>query len=112
MFGCGGDRDRGKRPEMMQAGMNADRLFITSDNPRTENPDSIIKDMLRSCKQARRIEIEKDRKKAIENAIQSARKDDVVLIAGKGHEEYQIIVETKKPHNDLLFTKEVLASCA
>ena len=58
--------------EMMQAGMNADRLFITSDNPRTENPDSIIKDMLRSCKQARRIEIEKDRKKAIENAIQSA----------------------------------------
>ncbi len=112
VFGCGGDRDKGKRPEMMKAGMNADKLFITSDNPRTENPDSIIKDMLSQCKQPKGIEIEKNRKKAIKNAIQSAKKDDVVLIAGKGHEEYQIIGKTKKPHNDLLFAKEVLASCA
>ena len=112
VFGCGGDRDKGKRPEMMKAGMNADKLFITSDNPRTENPDSIIKDMLKNYKHAKRIEVEKDRKKAIASAIQSAKKDDVVLIAGKGHEEHQIIGEVKKPHNDLLFAKEVLASCA
>ncbi len=113
VFGCGGDRDKGKRAQMAKAGLEADRLFITSDNPRTEDPKSIIKDMLSGIgNKVKELEVEIDRKKAIKNAIQSAKKEDIVLIAGKGHEDYQLIGEKTIPHNDSLFAKEVLSTCA
>lgn len=112
VFGCGGDRDKGKRTQMARAGLNADKLFITSDNPRTENPTSIIKDMLSGIgEKVKEIEIETNRKEAIKNAIFSATEEDFVLIAGKGHEDYQLIGEKALPHNDSLFAKEVLSSC-
>jgi len=98
---------------MAKAGLEADRLFITSDNPRTEDPKSIIKDMLSGIgNKVKEFEVEIDRKKAIKNAIQSAKKEDIVLIAGKGHEDYQLIGKKTIPHNDSLFAKEVLSTCA
>jgi len=104
VFGCGGDRDRTKRPRMARVVEQlADFIIVTSDNPRTEQPDAIIEEIVagfsRTTHDARRttITIEPDRRKAIELAIESAGKDDIVLIAGKGHENYQII-GTQKFH--------------
>lgn len=107
VFGCGGDRDRGKRPEMSTiASSEADLVVITSDNPRTENPQNIIKDILSSgiapeC-------VEADRAKAIRHAITSAGPKDTVLIAGKGHENYQIIGTRKIPFSDQVISEETL----
>ena len=100
VFGCGGDRDKTKRPRM--AGVveqSADVTIVTSDNPRTENPDDIIHDIVTGFENpnSQNITIEADRKKAIELAIKNAGRNDIVLIAGKGHETYQII-GTKKSH--------------
>ena len=100
VFGCGGDRDRTKRPRMARVAEElADFIFVTSDNPRTEKPEDIIDEIVAGFEKddTQTITIEPDRKKAIESAIQSAGKDDIVLIAGKGHEDYQII-GTKKSH--------------
>ncbi len=94
VFGAGGDRDKAKRPRMgREAGQYADWTIITSDNPRSEDPPSIISQIEAGMKQSgsSRYELEPDRKKAIEKAITMARPGDVVLIAGKGHENYQII---------------------
>lgn len=93
VFGCGGDRDRTKRPLMGKiAGMYSDYVFITSDNPRTEEPLKILDDIEDGikyvCDKYEKIE---DRKKSIEKALSIAQKDDVILIAGKGHENYQIL---------------------
>ncbi len=113
VFGCGGDRDKGKRAQMAKAGLDADKLFITSDNPRTEDPSLIIKDMLSGIgKKIKEVEIETNRRKAITTAIQLAKKEDIVLIAGKGHEDYQVIGKKSIPHNDSLYAKEVLSTCA
>jgi len=91
VFGCGGDRDRGKRPLMGKTATDlSDMVFITSDNPRTENPEAIIKEIEEGCTK-KNYKVVIDRKDAIYEAIAFARKADTVLIAGKGHEDYQEI---------------------
>ncbi len=91
VFGCGGDRDRGKRPQMgAVATQFADRVFLTSDNPRTEDPNQIFDDVMSGIIPREKVSVEADRSSAIATAISEAAPDDVVLIAGKGHEDYQI----------------------
>jgi UDP-N-acetylmuramoyl-L-alanyl-D-glutamate--2,6-diaminopimelate ligase len=93
VFGCGGDRDRTKRPLMGAiAAKLADTVFVTSDNPRSEDPNAIIRDILAGMPDAA-IEVEPDRRAAIEAAIRAAEPGDLVLIAGKGHEDYQIFAD-------------------
>ncbi|HEY8537742.1 MAG TPA: UDP-N-acetylmuramoyl-L-alanyl-D-glutamate--2,6-diaminopimelate ligase [Steroidobacteraceae bacterium] len=92
VFGCGGDRDATKRPLMGAiAERLADRVIVTDDNPRTEDGDAIVADILNGMKAAERVSIERDRAVAIERAIREAGPNDAVLIAGKGHEDYQIV---------------------
>ena len=110
VFGCGGDRDKTKRPRMAKVAKElADFIIVTSDNPRTEEPNDIIKDVVAGFEkgETQTIAIEPDRKKAIELAIKNAAKDDIVLIAGKGHEDYQIIGKKKSHFSD----KEIAQEC-
>ena len=101
VFGCGGDRDQGKRPLMGKiAEKYADNLIITNDNPRTEDPERIAVDIVSGMANAKKALIELDRKQAIEKALQSAATNDIVLIAGKGHEDYQIIGAEKTFFSD------------
>jgi UDP-N-acetylmuramoyl-L-alanyl-D-glutamate--2,6-diaminopimelate ligase len=96
VFGCGGDRDRSKRPLMMNiAETYGDKVIVTSDNPRTEFPEDIINDILSGATLNNKILVEPDRETAIKFAIKNSNKGDVVLIAGKGHEDYQIIGNEK-----------------
>ena len=107
VFGCGGDRDRGKRPLMGAAASRlADRVIVTSDNPRFENPRAIINDVRRGVRG--NCMVDPDRRKAILSAIRHARRGDVVLIAGKGHEPYQEIRGVRRPFSDLLVAREAL----
>lgn len=107
VFGCGGDRDRIKRPVMGRISVElSDEVIVTSDNPRTEDPQAIISEIVAGIEEFRKAhtprapyQVEADRKKAIEKAIRIARPGDLVLIAGKGHEDYQII-GTQKVHFD------------
>lgn len=100
VFGCGGDRDSSKRPIMGKAALAADYAVVTSDNPRTEDPHAIIEDILDGMTEAKdRFEVHEDRREAIAAAIAAAQPGDAVLIAGKGHEDYQII-GTEKHHFD------------
>jgi UDP-N-acetylmuramoyl-L-alanyl-D-glutamate--2,6-diaminopimelate ligase len=111
VFGCGGDRDKTKRPRMAKVVEKyADLGIVTSDNPRTENPDDIISQVVAGFKDpaSPKIKIEPDRKKAIGVAIESARKNDVVIIAGKGHENYQIIGKQKFPFSDQQIALDLL----
>ncbi|HHL18100.1 MAG TPA: UDP-N-acetylmuramoyl-L-alanyl-D-glutamate--2,6-diaminopimelate ligase [Thiothrix sp.] len=92
VFGCGGDRDRGKRPLMARiAEQNADMVILTDDNPRNEMPFQIMNDMIQGLKSPEHVAMEHDRHKAIRFAIQSAAAGDTILIAGKGHETVQIV---------------------
>jgi len=92
VFGCGGDRDKAKRPFMAKVvELYADRIIVTSDNPRTENPDLIIADILNGFEQLNKVLSITDRQEAIHKAISDADKQDLILIAGKGHETYQEI---------------------
>ena len=110
VFGCGGDRDRGKRAEMgAVAARLADRLYLTSDNPRSEEPGAIVDDMLDGIPNGARHVVELDRRLAIERAIAEARAGDVVLVAGKGHETYQIVGEQTLPFDDAAVAREALA---
>lgn len=107
VFGCGGNRDTGKRREMAKAASAlADMNFITSDNPRNEDPKNIINEISKYMKGSFMIEIKRD--KAIEKAILFAKKGDIVLIAGKGHEEYQEIRGVRYPFSDQKCTKKAL----
>jgi UDP-N-acetylmuramoyl-L-alanyl-D-glutamate--2,6-diaminopimelate ligase len=109
VFGCGGDRDKGKRPQMAQiAEKNSDVVIVTSDNPRSEDPMAIIADILHGFHDAKPY-IEVDRRKAIQMALEHARSGDVVVIAGKGHEDYQIIGQEKIHFSDLETAQEILA---
>lgn len=101
VFGCGGDRDKSKRSVMGEiASKLSDYLIVTSDNPRSENPQEIIKDILKGCKSAEiTVETIENRRKAIERALAIGEKDDIILLAGKGHETYQILGD-KKIHFD------------
>ena len=95
VFGCGGDRDRKKRPIMGRIALDlADCIVVTSDNPRSEDPDQIIRDIeagLTDAPEAKEIHTIPDRREAIEFAVSHAAPDDVIMIAGKGHENYQIL---------------------
>lgn len=107
LFGCGGDRDKLKRPKMAAVVEKfSDVAILTSDNPRSEDPESIIKEVLTGFTNRAGVVVEKDRKIAIEKAIRMAKKEDVVLIAGKGHENYQIFAH----HTEHFDDKEVAAS--
>ena len=100
VFGCGGDRDRGKRPQMAAIASDlADRVVITSDNPRTENPERILDDVVAGVSSTVPCRVVADRALAIDSAVANAGPDDLVLIAGKGHEDYQIL-GTEKIHFD------------
>ncbi len=100
VFGCGGDRDRTKRPLMGKIASDlADQVIVTSDNPRTENPETILADVVAGIPGDRPIQVIADRAEAIAKAIREAKPEDGVLIAGKGHEDYQII-GTEKIHFD------------
>jgi UDP-N-acetylmuramoyl-L-alanyl-D-glutamate--2,6-diaminopimelate ligase len=101
LFGAGGDRDRGKRPEMgAVAERNAEHLVLTDDNPRNEDPGRIISDICAGIKQPRKVHIEHDRARAIGWAMHAAGPDDIVLIAGKGHETVQQLGRRALPFSD------------
>lgn len=102
VVGCGGDRDAGKRPLMAAVGRKySDRLIITSDNPRTEDPESIIADMLRGTRAGDpAVDVVSDREEAIGRAVGTAESGDMILIAGKGHEDYQVIGTEKIRFDD------------
>jgi UDP-N-acetylmuramoyl-L-alanyl-D-glutamate--2,6-diaminopimelate ligase len=110
VFGCGGDRDRMKRPKMGQAATTlADFSIITSDNPRGEDPIAIIEDVLKGCQDPLRYLVEPDRKMAIEQAISMLGPTDLLLIAGKGHERYQIIGSRQVIFDDRDIARQALS---
>jgi UDP-N-acetylmuramoyl-L-alanyl-D-glutamate--2,6-diaminopimelate ligase len=111
VFGCGGDRDRTKRPRMAKVATElADSVIVTSDNPRTESPADIIEDIIKGFARSdwEKVMIEPDRKMAIELAVKGAGKRDIVLIAGKGHETYQIIGTERIDFDDKQAARELL----
>jgi UDP-N-acetylmuramoyl-L-alanyl-D-glutamate--2,6-diaminopimelate ligase len=126
VFGCGGDRDHGKRPLMGKAAVElSDLAIVTSDNPRTEDPLSIIADIeagIRDLGMQRMLPdqlhngtkgytVIEDRKAAIEKALSTANALDMVLVAGKGHEDYQILGTRKIAFDDRAIVREFLAGC-
>ena len=108
MFGCGGNRDAGKRVQMgMIAERLANQIILTDDNPRYEDPDQIISGIQRGIKNHNNVIVERNRAKAIERSIHMASADDIVLIAGKGHEDYQVVGDVTTHFSD----REVVQSC-
>jgi UDP-N-acetylmuramoyl-L-alanyl-D-glutamate--2,6-diaminopimelate ligase len=109
VFGCGGGRDRSKRPQMGAiAELIADEVILTSDNPRYEDPVAIIQDILTGCSRPTSVRIELNRPLAVTAAIHSASAGDIVLIAGKGHETYQEIAGQRVPYSDRQLVRELL----
>lgn len=112
VVGCGGDRDKGKRVMVGEVATRlADEVIFTSDNPRTENPLSIIQDIVAGAS-TKNYQIEADRALAIYQAIDNAQPGDIVLIAGKGHEKFQEIQGQKIPFNDVKVVQQVLKDLA
>lgn len=110
VFGCGGDRDRGKRPLMGEIAVKfADQIIVTNDNPRHEDPEQITQEIVKDLAQGAPVVVEHDRAKAIRQAIKQAKPGDIVLIAGKGHETYQQIGDEKKPFNDAIEVQSALS---
>ncbi|MGC7879614.1 glutamate ligase domain-containing protein, partial [Desulforudis sp. 1190] len=111
VFGCGGDRDRGKRPRMgAVSARHADFSVITSDNPRTEDPLAIIAEIEPGVRSAGgSYTVVPDRREAIRSALQMAKNGDIVVIAGKGHETYQIVGGTRYPFDDRDVARATLA---
>jgi UDP-N-acetylmuramoyl-L-alanyl-D-glutamate--2,6-diaminopimelate ligase len=102
VFGCGGNRDATKRPLMGAiAARDADHVVITSDNPRHENPDAILAQILAGVTGHDEVDVIVDRRQAIHGAVQQAAAGDVVLVAGKGHEDYQDVAGEKRPFSDV-----------
>ena len=111
VFGCGGDRDRGKRPEMAAiAERLADAVIVTDDNPRSEDGDAIVADIVAGFRDRATIRIERDRARAIALALQDASADDIVLVAGKGHETYQEVAGVKHDFDDLAVARQALGA--
>ncbi len=109
VFGCGGDRDASKRPKMGEIALRlADRVIITSDNPRSEDPQKIIADILTGVGRLSEVTVEADRNKAIKSAVLKAGADDVIVIAGKGHETYQILGPVTIDFDDRVHAREAL----
>ncbi len=108
VFGCGGDRDRGKRPLMASiAEAGSDVVIVTSDNPRSEDPEAIGREICKGFKRTNYI-VELDRRSAIHKAIELADKEDLILIAGKGHETYQIFGNLTRPFDDRKVAEQML----
>jgi UDP-N-acetylmuramoyl-L-alanyl-D-glutamate--2,6-diaminopimelate ligase len=113
VFGCGGDRDSSKRPLMgAVAGANADRVVVTSDNPRSEVPEAIISQILLGLTGVKGVMTETKRFDAITRTLQEAAVNDVVLVAGKGHEDYQEIAGKRLPFSDLAVVRAALGLAA
>ena len=109
VLGCGGDRDKAKRPLMASAAeMYAQHIVLTSDNPRSESPEDILRDMCAGLKVPQSARIVIDRAQAIAEAVQHATQKDLVLIAGKGHETTQEINGVKHPFNDQLHALQAI----
>jgi UDP-N-acetylmuramoyl-L-alanyl-D-glutamate--2,6-diaminopimelate ligase len=109
VFGCGGERDRGKRPQMAAiAERLADRVIVTDDNPRGEDGDAIVAEILAGFTRPDAARIQRDRAGAIAFAVASAAAGDVVLIAGKGHETYQDIAGVQRPFDDMAHARRAL----
>ena len=110
VFGCGGDRDAGKRPIMGEiSGRIADFTIITSDNPRTEDPNKIVEQIEEGMKKTNgKYEVIVDRTEAIKEAIKMATKRDIVILAGKGHEPYQEINGEKHPFDERVIVRDII----
>ena len=109
VFGCGGDRDRSKRPRMRAVAEElADHCVVTSDNPRTEDPQDIIDQIMRGARDLSKFTVEVDRRSAIRRAVEAAAGGDLVLIAGKGHETYQIFKDRTIHFDDREVARDVL----
>jgi UDP-N-acetylmuramoyl-L-alanyl-D-glutamate--2,6-diaminopimelate ligase len=110
VFGCGGDRDRGKRPQMGEiAARLADRVIVTDDNPRSEDPAAIRAEILAGCPGATEIG---DRAEAIKTAVGELAAGDLLVIAGKGHETYQIVGDRTLPFDDAAVARAAVAALA
>jgi UDP-N-acetylmuramoyl-L-alanyl-D-glutamate--2,6-diaminopimelate ligase len=109
VFGCGGDRDRGKRPLMGAVAADlADRIVLTDDNPRSEEPAAIVRDIRAGVGEHPRVNVIHDRRTALKTAIERARPGDVVLVAGKGHEAEQIVGAERRAFSDRAVAAEIL----
>ncbi|MCG8707491.1 UDP-N-acetylmuramoyl-L-alanyl-D-glutamate--2,6-diaminopimelate ligase [Brenneria sp. 4F2] len=113
VFGCGGDRDKGKRPLMAAvAEQLADRVVVTDDNPRSEAPSAIINDILSGLLDAGRVQVIHGRAEAVTSAVMQAKAKDVVLVAGKGHEDYQLIGNNRLDYSDRITVARLLGVIA
>ena len=113
MFGCGGNRDAGKRPLMGAiAQRHAQQVVVTSDNPRDEDPGAIITAVLAGITETATTRVIEDRRAAIAHAVNQAQLNDVVLIAGKGHEDYQEIAGTRHAFDDVVEARAALQARA
>jgi UDP-N-acetylmuramoyl-L-alanyl-D-glutamate--2,6-diaminopimelate ligase len=109
VFGCGGDRDTGKRPEMGAiAERLADKVILTDDNPRTEDGDWIITDILKGMENPSDVSVERDRAKAIRQAVAEAAAGDLVMVCGKGHEDYQLVGDQRLDFSDSEHVQQAL----
>lgn len=113
VFGCGGDRDAGKRPQMAQAAERwADRIIVTDDNPRSEDPDRIVAQVMAGFRHPSKVAVVRDRGLAINQAVNGAEQADTVLIAGKGHEDCQLVGDRRVPFSDREVVRQVLGAAA
>ncbi|MFP9468375.1 UDP-N-acetylmuramoyl-L-alanyl-D-glutamate--2,6-diaminopimelate ligase [Pectobacterium brasiliense] len=113
VFGCGGDRDKGKRPLMGGiAEQLADRVVVTDDNPRSEEPQAIVADILSGLLDAGRVQVIHGRAEAVTSAIMQAQENDVVLVAGKGHEDYQLVGNQRLDYSDRITVARLLGVIA
>jgi len=113
VFGCGGDRDQGKRPQMGKAAsLWADRIFLTEDNPRSEDPQKIIEEIVGGVENKEKVEIIIDRKEGIKKALKMAKRGDTLVLVGKGHEDYQIKKDQKFHFSDKETVLELLQTSA
>ena len=113
VFGCGGDRDRGKRPLMGQAAAEgADQVIVTDDNPRSEEPAAIVAEIRAGMSGKAAVRVIHSRTEAIAAAVQSAGPGDTVLVAGKGHEDYQIYGAERRHYSDRAYVAQLLGAAA
>jgi UDP-N-acetylmuramoyl-L-alanyl-D-glutamate--2,6-diaminopimelate ligase len=109
VFGCGGERDRGKRPLMGAVAADlADRIVLTDDNPRGEDPADIVREIKAGIGAHPRVSVIHDRRTALRTAVERARPGDVVLVAGKGHEAEQVVGSERRPFSDRAVIAELL----
>jgi UDP-N-acetylmuramoyl-L-alanyl-D-glutamate--2,6-diaminopimelate ligase len=109
IFGCGGDRDTGKRPMMAEIGERlADQVILTDDNPRSESPRAIVEDMLAGMQTPSLAVVEHERFKALQYALANSEPHDIILLAGKGHEDYQVLANETVHYSDRESAQQLL----